>query len=260
MGELADALDQFEVDMGADGELQFTSTKTPEEKSGEEKPGEEKKAEPTGEEKRLKDTQAALTQSTGEVNELKGTVKDLITAMNQKTADEEAAKIPTAESMVQEGETPIDVLSDSQRGMQFLTSLVREAVASDTKDASDAKESNNTAVRQELQEAIDNNADFKDHIASIHRLVKKQPNLTFQNAYDLVKEAGSEPQESAKATDKKESEEKAAPTDAELEAIQERGKKLQTEESLSSEGLDQKAGPASTVKDAVLESIEELGI
>lgn len=257
MGDLQEALDGFNIEMGSDGEMLFTKAAEAKEKESEKKG--EKKEEPTGDAKRLKDTQSALTRKNNEVNQLTGTVKELITTLNQKATSEEAAKIPTAESLVKEGETPMDVLSDSQRGLQFLTSLVREAVADDTASKPESKEA---ALRKELDAVVNANPDFKDHVVAINALVKKHPTLSFQNAYDLAKErAGTESQESGKADDEKKPDEaKAAPTEEELKAIEDKAGKLKTEQGIASEGLEVKTGDSKTIKGAVLESIDELGI
>jgi hypothetical protein len=257
MGELQDALNGFDLEMGLDGEMLFTKAAGVKEKEPGKK--EEKEKEIPGDTKRLKDTQSALTGKSNEVKQLTGTVKELIATLNQKATSEEATKIPTAESLVEEGETPMDVLSDSQRGLQFLTSLVREAVAD---DAASRPESKEAALRKELDVVVAANPDFQDYIVAINTLVKKHPTLSFQNAYDLaVEQAGTESQESGKADDEEKPDEiKAAPTEEELKVIEDKAGKLKTEQGIASEGLEVNTGDSLTIKGAVLESIDELGI
>lgn len=251
-------LDKIDFSFG-DGDLTFTR-KGEDEPATEEQPQEEPQQEadePQGIEKALRDTQAWGHQLAVDKAQLEKRLKEL----EEKVSAGEKAD----ESLIPEGMTLADVLSDEAQGIQFLTKLVQvEAqrllneqfaeVAPVIQEYNLTRELRDTAQRygKPFVELIENGTITK--IIEWHeKTYPGQPPLTFEQAYFLARQSaekrGTQPQSGTGGSRPQ------SPNN--VQATIDRARKLTTERGIASSG--QKSEERVTTVDAALEkALEEM--
>jgi hypothetical protein len=209
--------------------------------------GDEPKGNPNSEVEALKSELAALKES------LK--TKD-------KTPDDQVGPLPTqtVEALVPEDKDIVDMLSDRETGIKFIKDSFNAQI-------SPLIDSLRPMVIQWRihQEALaitqKHGEEFTKRLPLIQTLVQKRPDLTMQQAFDLVKDVPVVAKSPAKTGQGEARDGKATPTTesvaaaaAEAKAIAEKANKLRTEQGVAG---THETGPADTIRQALSDAVEE---
>jgi hypothetical protein len=185
-------------------------------------------------------------------------------ATKDKTPEDQvqATEQITVDSLIPPDKDLMDVLSDRKEGVEFLQNAF-EVMINPLIDHLRPMVIQWRVHQEATQMFQKYGEDFTEKLPIIKTLVQKRPDLTFDQAYQLVKTAVPETKSPAKtgqveAQDEGSSQAKvneAADAVAEAKAIAEKAQKLRTEQGIAGNRND--AGPATSIRQALSDAVDE---